>query len=68
MLHPADTKSRNPRLQCDACGKWSRVHLKDGTQFSYGGCSVTHSDHNAAGSSQDVCHECCKAKCRKEAA
>lgn len=66
-IHPADKKARNPRMQCDACGKWSRIRLKNGEQFSYGGCQTTGNDHNAAGASQDVCHECCKAKCVKEA-
>jgi len=68
MMHPADKRSRNPRIQCDSCGKWSRLHRKDGSQFSYGGCAVNDgNDHNAAGARMDVCDECCKAKCHKEA-
>ena len=64
MIHTADQRSRNPRMQCGACGRWSRLHLKDGRQFSYGGCGVTGADHNAAGASQDVCEPCCQAKCK----
>jgi hypothetical protein len=65
MIHPEDARSRNPRIQCDACGRWSRLHLKNGRQFSYGGCGVTGGDHCAAGSSQDICEKCCRLKCKE---
>jgi hypothetical protein len=63
MIHPADTRASNPRVQCDVCGKWSRLHTRDGQQFMYGGCHWTGNDHTAAGESQDVCDECCKGCC-----
>jgi hypothetical protein len=68
MIHPRDNRHHNPRLQCDVCGKWKRLHLKDGRQSFYGGCGVNiaksnNQDHTAAGDSQDVCEDCCRAKC-----
>lgn len=63
VIHPSDWHARNPRMQCDSCGRWSRVYLKDGKQFSYGRCGVTEGDHTAAGPSQDVCESCCRTKC-----
>lgn len=68
MIHPADKRAQNPRIQCDVCGKWSRLHTDKGQRF-FGGCAIgvaasNNGDHNAAGASQDVCNECCKAECK----
>jgi hypothetical protein len=65
VIHPRDLGSRNPRLQCDACGRWLRIHRADGGQRFYGSCSKNQADHSAAGSSQDVCDDCCRTKCVK---
>jgi len=72
MMHPADKRAQNPRIQCDVCGKWSRLHTEKGQRF-FGGCGVrlavsNNMDHNAAGESQDVCDDCCKTKCMADPA
>lgn len=65
MEHPRDARAHNPRLQCDVCGIWSRLHRKDGQQFMFGGCEMNHgNDHTGAGKSQDVCYKCCPVTCR----
>jgi hypothetical protein len=68
MIHPRDKRANNPRLQCDACGRWMRLHRKSEhpahpgwTQNFYGSCSYTRGDH-AAGN--EVCVDCCDAKCK----
>lgn len=66
-IHARDKGSNNPRLQCAVCGRWMRVHRKDGTQSFYGGCSHNQgNDHLAA--PMDVCVECCDRECRRLAA
>lgn len=73
-IHPKDIGSDNPRIQCDCCGKWKRLHTKknmppfDVRQSFMGGCSVDgQDDHTAAGKSQDICNECCVTYCKKGA-
>lgn len=69
MIHPTDVRAPNPRMQCDVCGRWSRLHVKrgpypHGNQFIYGSCNANAGgDHTAAGAKQDVCNDCCREKC-----
>lgn len=65
-----DRGSQNPRIQCDCCGRWMRLHGrdKDGKAFQrfYGGCGYNKGgDHLAGG---DVCDICCHRECMKLAA
>jgi hypothetical protein len=59
--HPKDWGSLNPRIQCDVCGKWMRLHARtpDGQpkQNFYGSC-WDESEH-----AKDVCDECCAKTC-----
>jgi hypothetical protein len=60
---------QNPRMQCDCCGKWMRVHCEpyqslggyEATQMFYGGCAYSNGDHLAG---NDVCDNCCHTKCK----
>lgn len=73
MIHPADTKSNNPRLQCSVCAKWMRLSGKDENgarvQRFFGGCGQNGgNDHlagNQDGKEQDVCVSCCQKKCKE---
>lgn len=63
----------NPRMQCDVCGKWMRIHCKpyqskggyEAEQKFFGGCSYSNGDHRAGA---DVCDDCCHTKCKELAA
>lgn len=65
MIHPSDTKSANPRLQCAVCAKWKRLYDRDDEQLFFGGCE--HNDGNDHVCSQgEVCNECCDRECIKK--
>ena len=70
MARILDRSSQNPRMQCACCGKWMRLHSKDGkVQRFYGSCHFTGGDHAAATKdNSDVCDACCREKCRAIAA
>jgi hypothetical protein len=64
----------NPRMQCDCCGKWKRIHASkpymskggyEATQIFFGGCSYGNGDHLAG---HDVCDDCCHTECKRIAA
>lgn len=60
-----DRGSQNPRMQCNECGKWMRLHgTKDGERIQRfaGSCEATGGDHPAGG---DVCVDCCPKRCRE---
>jgi len=67
--HPKDSRAANPRVQCDVCGQWKRVHRKldhpahpGWTQNFYGGCSYYDGGDHLAGN--DVCVDCCDTQCK----
>lgn len=70
MTRRLDIGAANPRLQCAACGKWMRLHGRNGKgQRFYGSCHFTGGDHAAATKdNSDVCDDCCREKCRAIAA
>ncbi len=63
MIHPADTRSSNPRLQCKVCAKWKRLYDRDNEQLFFGGCAQNGGNDHLAAAGNDVCDECCRTKC-----
>lgn len=67
-----DIGAENPRMQCDCCGKWMRIHCKPYTskggyvaeQKFFGGCAHApgNGDHLAG---HDVCDDCCHVECKR---